>query len=413
MMKTNHPLILLMIPLLGASPLAAAQEREWLDWKNSDGKSVAARFIGLADGQVTLELKNGNRPKVPLASLDADSQNQARREQERKAGPATAPLFVKIPGGRFKMGSPLRENDRITFGQEELQFTQPAATTVPATGTEPPGDVEPERDVDISRTLWFKRTEVTWSEWKAVLAHGPLQGYTDIGGGHNGYEGDGTGNHPVTAITWLDAVKWCNLLSQIENKKPAYHRTEDFDGTAVYKIGTGMPIVDWDADGYRLPTEAEWEFACRAGGSSSKPFYADLDEIAWYAENSGGNTHPVGTCRRKPHKYGPQDIHGNVAEHSGKPHKYGLQDMHGNVAEWCWDWFGLLQPGEFKDPQGPAKGTLRVFRGGSWADPARCCRAAYRGVFSPSPPASCIVGFRPVCGSIPSQELPAPLPSPP
>jgi formylglycine-generating enzyme required for sulfatase activity len=387
-MKANHPLILLMIPLLGASPLAAAQERDWLDWKSPNGKPVAARFIGLADGKVTLALKNGKRHTVPLASLDADSQEQARREQERKAGPAAAPLFVRIPGGRFKMGSPLKEDDRITFGQEELQFTQPAA------GTAAPVDVEPERDVDISRTLWFKRTEVTWAEWKVVLAYGPVHGYTDIGTGRNGYQGDATGSHPVTGITWLDAVKWCNLLSQIEHKKPAYHQTKDFEGVAVYKTGTRIPIMNWDADGYRLPTEAEWESACRAGRSGSKPFYADLGEIAWYAENSGGNTHPVGTC-------------------GGKPHRYGLQDIHGNVAEWCWDWFGLLQPGEFKDPQGPEKGTLRVFRGGSWADPARCCRAAYRGVFSPSPPASCFVGLRPVCGSIPPQELPAPLPPPP
>lgn len=398
-MKTNLPLILCLIPILGTGPVAGAGNREWLDWQNSNGKIVTARFIELTDGQLMIELRNGDRPKVPLATLDADSQNQAHREQERKATPTAAPTtgpgFVKIPGGKFKMGSPLNEADRITNGQEELQLIQPAVPVVPAAGKEPPGDIEPERDVDISRTLWYKRTEVTWAEWKAVLSHRAVHGYTDIGAGRNGYEGDESGRHPVTGITWLDAVKWCNLLSQIELKKPAYHNTPDFDGAAVYKIGNRIPFVNWDADGYRLPTEAEWEYACRAGGSSgSKPFYSDLDKIAWYGENSGGNTHPVGT-------------------RGGKPHKYDLQDIHGNVAEWCWDWFDELRPGVFKDPQGPVKGTLRVFRGGSWADPARCCRAAYRGIFSPSPPAGCFVGFRPVCGSIPPQEFPAPIPSSP
>jgi formylglycine-generating enzyme required for sulfatase activity len=190
----------------------------------------------------------------------------------------------------------------------------------------------------------------------------------------------------VTEITWWDAIKWCNLKSQIENRGPAYHGTRNFDGSSVFKSGFETPLVNWEAVGYRLPTEAEWEFACREGrATGARPWFAELDEIGWYLSNSGGNTHPVGT-------------------RTGRNHRFELVDIHGNVAEWCWDWHETLSREPAKDPTGAISGQFRVFRGGSWADPARNCRAAYRGTYSPIPPSSPLIGFRPVCGGDPLKK---------
>ena len=115
--------------------------------------------------------------------------------------------------------------------------------------------------------------------------------------------------------------------------------------------------------GFRLPTEAEWEYACRAG--TKGPYAGNLDDLAWYGENSGKTTHPVG---------------------QKKPNAWGLYDMHGNVWEWCSDWYGDYPAGAVTDPTGPGTGSLRVIRGGSWHDDAGHCRSAHRDGFSPGYP---------------------------
>ncbi|GAA4283710.1 SUMF1/EgtB/PvdO family nonheme iron enzyme [Brevibacterium daeguense] len=137
---------------------------------------------------------------------------------------------------------------------------------------------------------------------------------------------------PITEVSWLDAVAFCNRLSESEGRTPAY-LVRDGD-------------VRWIAssDGYRLPTEAEWVHACRAG--SSGPRYGDLDTIAWYRANSRGSAQPVG---------------------GRAPNAWGLYDMLGNVFEWCWD---LYDPAVY--------GTYRVLKGGGWADPPWSCRAGVR-----------------------------------
>ena len=121
---------------------------------------------------------------------------------------------------------------------------------------------------------------------------------------------------------------------------------------------------------YRLPTEAEWEYAARAGTIGDR--YGNVDAIAWYQDNSGGRTHPVG---RKA------------------PNTWGLYDMLGNVWEWTQDWYGDYPGGSVTDPQGSASGSERVFRGGSWSYLARYCRASYRSNFSPGG-RSTVLGFR-------------------
>jgi len=141
---------------------------------------------------------------------------------------------------------------------------------------------------------------------------------------------------PVTEVSWLDAVRLCNELSEAEGLRVCYSGGEDVDGLDV--------VCDWDADGYRLPTEAEWEYACRAGTSGAR--YGELADIAWYRGNSDGRVHEVG----------------------GKaPNAWGLYDTIGNVWEWCWDLY---------DPK--VYGPYRVFRGGGAYDRQWGCRASSR-----------------------------------
>lgn len=139
---------------------------------------------------------------------------------------------------------------------------------------------------------------------------------------------------PVENVSWNDAVHFCNLLSQKADLNQCYSISSD--GKDV--------IFDSESDGYRLPSEAEWEYACRAGTAGIR--YGEIDKIAWYIENSEGETHEVGTK---------------------EPNVWGLYDMLGNVWEWCWD---VYDKNEY--------GSYRVFRGGGWNDPARGCLASNR-----------------------------------
>ncbi len=140
--------------------------------------------------------------------------------------------------------------------------------------------------------------------------------------------------HPVESVSWLDAVQFCNALSRVSGLQPYYE---------IDTILPGATIIA-GSNGYRLPTEAEWEYACRAGDQS--PRYGELDAIAWYRDNSGGHPHDVG---------------------QKQPNAWGLHDTLGNVWEWCTDQY---------DPE--VYGSYRTFRGGGWADPERSCLATNR-----------------------------------
>ncbi|MEV0241824.1 formylglycine-generating enzyme family protein [Streptomyces sp. NPDC050674] len=139
---------------------------------------------------------------------------------------------------------------------------------------------------------------------------------------------------PVEGVSWWDAVRFCDALSRREGLTPAY------------TVRPGDETADWDttADGYRLPTEAEWEHACRAG--TTGPRYGPLDDIAWYRANSGDGVHPVG---------------------GREPNAWGLYDMLGNVWDWCWDLYDA-----------DVYGSYRVLRGGGWSDEHWSCRASVR-----------------------------------
>ena len=171
----------------------------------------------------------------------------------------------------------------------------------------------------------------------------------------------------MTSVNWYDVVKWCNARSEKDGLTPVYYTNSSL--TSVYRTGDldlSADAVKWQADGYRLPTEAEWEFAARGGLQTHDYIYSGsdvVDDAAWNYANADNMTHPVG---------------GKIAN------EQGLYDMSGNAWEWCWDRYGLYASSSQPDPRGPASGSYRVLRGGSWFSYAYCCRAAFRFFNSPT-----------------------------
>jgi formylglycine-generating enzyme required for sulfatase activity len=228
--------------------------------------------------------------------------------------------MVQIGGGEFTMGSPADEQGRSN-------------------------NEGPQRKVRVS-PFYMGRYPVTQAEYQEVMGRNP-----------SFFKG---ANLPVEQVSWFEAVEYCNKRSEQEGLTPAY----TVNGTNV----------TWkqDANGYRLPTEAEWEYACRAG--TQTPFYSgtSVDEVGWHSGNSEGRTHPVG---------------------EKQPNSWGLYDMHGNVLEWCWDWLGNYPAEEQTGPQASSSKESRVYRGGCWRFTALQTRSAFR--FGNKPfLQSHLVGFR-------------------
>jgi formylglycine-generating enzyme required for sulfatase activity len=211
--------------------------------------------------------------------------------------------LVLIPKGTFAMGSPIEEAG--------------------------PKNHEDQHQVTISKDYYLGVTEITQGQYEKVMGTNPSYFQKQL------IRDRDSSMFPVDSISWEDAVGFCKKLSDLPEEKKA-----------------GLI--------YRLPTEAEWEYACRAGSITAYSFGENsktLGDHAWFLSNSNNQTHPVG---------------------AKKPNAWGLYDMHGNAWEWCSDWFGDYPKGALSDPSGPEEGSYRVIRGGGWSHDASLCRSAFR-----------------------------------
>jgi formylglycine-generating enzyme required for sulfatase activity len=206
--------------------------------------------------------------------------------------------------------------------------------------------------VTISR-FTIDKYEVTFEVWTDIRNWALTHGYTDLPTGSNGNQPIGT-NNPVTNVNWFDVIKWCNARSEKNGLTPIYYT--DTTQSTIYRTGSleidwdTNEMVKWGANGFRLPTETEWEFAARGGTQSHGYTYSGSDtvgKVAWYYDNSYPSTHSVGQLQ---------------------PNELGIYDMSGNATEWCWDYFDVPYPsGGTIDPRGPmwSSSSRRVQRGGN------------------------------------------------
>jgi formylglycine-generating enzyme required for sulfatase activity len=305
-----------------------------------------------------LELVDYTQDKVP----DFVSDRRGRRQMpvllgrvgsvtviDRSLG-STAPEFIttrvgqiklkRIAAGEFMMGSDATDPDAY-----DSEFVDKAA-----------GRKEKHR-VRITKPFYLGVYELTQAQYESVMVTNPSD-FSANGKFKNDVAGQSTDRHPVENVSWLDAVTFCNKLGEKEGL-PAFY---EIDGEKV-------TVPDSSRPGYRLPTEAEWEFACRANAPTATRYsFGDdpgsLGEFGWFDGNSEGKTHPVGEKR---------------------PNGLGLFDMHGNVWEWCWDGYAkdYYKESPTADPRGPDGASLRVRRGGGWFYFPRGARSADRSRSSP------------------------------
>ena len=335
--KTSEPPTTLISRLAARLANNTGLEKEYARW--------AIESWALALGIVQEPLSSALA--TPISSATTPSQIHTvpssivrARQLTPKASLTLGYEFVEIPSGRFRMGSPSSEPGRI--------------------------DAEgPQHTVTISRSFLLGATEVTQGQWRAVMGNSPS---------HFSSCGD---DCPVEKVSWDDVVDFCNRLS-------------DLDGLSRCYSGSGNNIT-WNrgCTGYRLPTEAEWEYAARAGtqtalytgpltirGNNNGP---ELDAIAWYGGNSGVTYSGGYDCSGWPEKQYSSSKCGTHPVGRKQPNGWGLYDMHGNVWEWVWDWKADYPSGSVTDPVGPSGGSYRVLRGGSFLRYARFCRSARRG----------------------------------
>ncbi|MBW7874343.1 MAG: formylglycine-generating enzyme family protein, partial [Ignavibacteria bacterium] len=254
----------------------------------------------------------------------ANSQFQTDAKSGNEIKTKTGMELVSVEGGTFRMGSDEGDSDEKPIHQVTLD------------------------------SFLIGKYPVTQAQWESVM-------------GNNRSEFKGS-KLPVENIRWYDAVEFCNRLSELEGLDP-YYIIREREATGFWKslMGSTEIVVECsgNSNGYRLPTEAEWEYAARGGNRTRNYKYSGSDNtgaVAWYDGNSGDKTHAVGLKQ---------------------PNEIGIYDMSGNVYEWCWDWKGDYTSPSQTNPKGPSSGEYRVLRGGCWYSVARNCRVANRGSSMP------------------------------
>jgi len=311
---------------------AVGTEREdlWEQVKSHAERAIASGHSDLSAAKKLLEEARRHLGPFVYTGWPFDAQEAARRRQETAhalgcrpeltldLGGGVSMELVLIPAGEFMMGSGLSPQEVASrYGGDAYYYDEE----------------HPQHRVRITRSFYMGKYEVTQEQYEALMGTNPA----DFKGAKN----------PVEQVSWNDAVEFCRRLS----------------------ARTGVEV--------RLPTEAEWEYACRAGSSAAHHFgdsVSRLGDYAWYYGNSGHKTHPVGGKR---------------------PNGWGLYDMHGNVEEWCTDWYGkdYYAQSPTLDPKGPSSGTSRVCRGGCWDFDPTSCRSAHRNRNRPTY-AHADIGFR-------------------
>lgn len=214
-------------------------------------------------------------------------------------------------------------------------------------------DEKPEHKITLS-TFCISKTEITFDMFDNFCRSTGFE-YPDDGG-------FGRGNLPVMNVSWEGAVKFCNWMSARFGLEKVYDFIIDSNGNVIFKK------INWEANGYRLPTEAEWEFVAKGGNKAQGFAYTgsnNLDEVAWYAKNSKGKPQEVGTL---------------------KANELGVYDILGNSWEWCWDNYSAdyYKKSPATDPRGPEKGEHRVYRGGNFNSEESFCRITKRFSLAPT-----------------------------
>jgi formylglycine-generating enzyme required for sulfatase activity len=315
----------------------------------------------------------------------------------RGVGVGTATITVTTMGKKAD-GEPATATCDVTVRAPitGMVWIEPGTFMMGSPVTEPEGyENEILHQVRLTQGFYMGIYEVTQGEFEEVTGFNPSYFFNE--GQSEGYYNEvyyegGYKDYPVEFITWYDAVEYCNLLSEKEGLTPAYTITDRSPSTG-YPIRGADITIEWAANGYRLPTEAEWEYACRAG--TTTPF-----NTGRYTITSGFNGQANFDGTLEPYNGAPAGDFLECPTPVGwyAPNDWGLYDMHGNVYEWCWDWYRSYRrtaTGQTEtDPKGPEDGLYKVLRGGSWWNTGVEIRSGFRDY---DPPGA-ITGYSPLFG---------------
>ena len=317
-------------------PAPHPQRRKWLPWVVAAGVAAVV-FVAI----MLFRPKPESIPPDIIAAVTSGTDTVSQQEQPQQ--PVQQPVQqqpVQPPVQPVQQQEqqpveqqPEPERPQSNLPEIEMVWVSGGTFTMGATseqGSDADSDEKPAHSVTLSG-YYIGKYEVTQAQWKAVMGNNP-----------SSFTGD---NLPVERVSWNEVQEFIKKLNQLTGKS------------------------------YRLPTEAEWEYAARGGSNSRGYKYSGSDNVgsvAWYYDNSGSTAHPVG---------------------SKSPNELGIYDMSGNVWEWCQDWYGDYSSSSQRNPKGPASGSLRVYRGGCWGNSAWLCRVSYRYFDSPDF-RNCNLGFR-------------------